>query len=130
MAITVYTWNGSGWNDPVTADTSLVFTQETFRQDVVLLYVDYTKGDEIGLFLTAYFKDSDVDAFFQDSYVASDILSNRTMSTPVSGTFRVPIPVGMNESEVQINIELQGATTSPGTVKIWAKPTIIGGNYA
>jgi hypothetical protein len=121
--INIYTWDqDKGWIQ-TNADTSVEVNQVTYKRDTILLYVDYTKGDETLLELTFGFIDDDIsNEIFIDSYLDNDEVINRTIKFSSSGTYRIPVPVSFNEEKVQIKADIIGSIASPGTVNIWVKP--------
>ena len=91
----------------------------------VLLYVDYTKGDESGLHFTfeAQDKEDPTGNFYQIS--ERDPVTNHaesfTIILPDTGKYYLPIPVGASTDTLRINGEFAGTSGSEGTANIYAR---------
>ena len=123
--ITIKTWSqNSGWAE-TTGTTSATATQKNPKKKYLVLYVDYTKGDETEAKILCRMKNADItdDIKFDDSFI--DTANKSQLNELIlEDTCKRRLAVRLFDSEniIEIYTELVGASASPGTLNIWAKP--------
>ena len=124
--IIINTWyQNSGWKTK-TGDTSLTVTQINPKKNYLILYIDYVKGDETVAIIQCGFRDVEIpeDIYFDYTHTdGSNYLFENKFILGDSLRRKVPIELHQNEEFIRISATLNNPNSSPGTLRIWIKPT-------
>ncbi len=73
-----------------------------------VLYVDYTRGSEQGIYLTNSFLDPVTGKYYQQTVLSSDSATLQNYKISKSGKYRIPVPFAGSETRFNLNIETDG----------------------
>ena len=120
--ITIYTWDSeSGFTLHEFSGVASV-NQKTYRQNAILVGIDYVKGDEAVLKLYADFKYVDVPKSFRFSKLDNSYVKPFEMFVDETCSRLVPIPVPKSVDFITLNVEFIDSNGSEGSLEIWLKP--------
>jgi len=96
--------------------------QFTFRQDLMLLYVDAVIVGSEKLIIKSAAKDNRIplDKIYYDAYLDLDKIKLREMEITEIGTYRVPIPITINEEWINLIFNIENGSASQ--INIWIIP--------
>lgn len=91
----------------------------------VLLYVDYTKGDETELILSFLVQDKEDPTLKYYQLTERNFSSREAVPFIIkltgSGLFHIPIPVGGSSDRLRINAEFLNSVAVEGTMNVYAR---------
>jgi len=122
---------GSGGTTPFKITSGTLTTTYTDNEEIAvigrtqqfILYISYTKGGEDGIKIrvqtTTQFYTSGKE-FFQESKVDGDtiVLSANEYTINTAGTYRLPIPVGVQEDQIKIAVKATGTPTTGENIEL------------
>ena len=87
-----------------------------------ILYLDYTKGSESSLEIKLEYalQWNTPKVFYQESImdIGSQIVTPYVITISVSGKYRIPLPVGIQEDQIKISVRGVGSVAAPGSVTL------------
>ena len=113
----------------VTVSDSLTVSglQKTYKQEELLVFIQYEKGDEVYLELDFSFIDKDIGTIdFAFSKLENSMIIPYKILQDKSITALVPVPVSKSIELLKVTVTLVGGGNNAGTAIIWMKPSYFG----
>ena len=101
--------------------------QKTYKQEELLVFIQYEKGDEVYLELDFIFIDKDIgDINFAFSKLENSMIIPYKIFQDKSITALVPVPISKSIELVKITATLVSGGDNAGIATIWMKPSYFG----
>ena len=113
----------------VTVSDSLTVSglQKTYKQEELLVFIQYEKGDEVYLELDFSFIDKDIGTIdFAFSKLENSMIIPYKILQDKSITALVPVPLSKSIELLKVTATLVGGGSNSGTATIWMKPSYFG----